>query len=138
MNRILASSVVLVSILLLMGMGGMGGPAEVGKVPTPEKNFNVRVTDREGVQTTLSQFSQEGKVSLIGKRGDATVTIPFEKVSQIQFETLGGKDVQAKVSLRGQEAANVNVEKMAKFYGKADFGTFEIAAKDLKSINFLP
>jgi len=138
MKKILAAIVVLATFSLLMGMGGMGGPAEVGKIPTPEKNFNVRVTDREGVQTSLSQFSQEGKVFLIGKRGDATVTIPFEKIAQIQFETVEGKDVQAKVSLRGQETADVKVERMAKFYGKADFGTFEIAAKDLKSISLLP
>ena len=139
MKRILAPIVVLATFLLLMGMGGLGGPGEVGKVPTPEKNFNVRVTDQKGVQTSLSQFSQEGKVFLVGKRGDATITIPFEKMTQIQFEPLEGKDVQAKVSLRGPEtAADVKMERQAKFYGKADFGTFEIAAKDLKSISFLP
>ncbi len=138
MKKILAPIVVLATFFLLMGMGGLGGPAEVGKVPTPEKNFNVRVADREGVQTSLSQFSQEGKIFLIGKRGDATVTIPFEKITQIQFQTLEGKDIQANVSLRGPETAAVKLEKQAKFYGKADFGTFEIAAKDLKSISFLP
>jgi len=138
MKRFLAPVVVLATFLLLMGMGGMGGPAEVGKVPAPEKNFNVRVTDREGVQTSLSQFSQEGKIFLVGKRGDATITISFEKITQIQFETLGGKDVQVKVSLRGPEAVDVKMEKQAKFYGKTDFGTFEIAAKDLKSVSFPP
>ena len=138
MKRILAPIILLATFFLLMGMGEMGGPAEVGKIPIPEKNFNVRVTDRQGVQTSLSQFSQDGKVFFVGKRGDATVTIPFEKITQIQFETLGGKDVQAKVSLRGQETADVKVEKLAKFYGKADFGTFAIAVKDLKSISFLP
>jgi hypothetical protein len=138
MKTILAPVMVLASFLLLMGMGGTGGPAEVGKIPIPEKNFNVRVTDRAGVQTSLSQFSQEGKVFLVGKRGDATVTIPFEKISQIQFETLEGNEVQAKMSLRGAETAEVKLEKPAKFYGKTDFGTFEIAAKNLKSITFLP
>ena len=138
MIRILAPVVVLATFLLLMGMGGMGGPAEVGKIPAPEKNFNARAVDRQGVQTSLSQFSQEGKVFLVGKRGDGTVTIPFEKISQIQFETLEGNAVQVKVSLRGEETINLKVDKQAKFYGKADFGTFEIAGKDLKSISFLP
>ncbi|HYB21854.1 MAG TPA: hypothetical protein VEH09_13040 [Thermodesulfobacteriota bacterium] len=140
MKRILAPIVVLATFLLLMGMGGVGGPAEVGKIPAPEKNFNVRVTDQKGVQTSLSQFSQEGKVFLVGKRGDATVSIPFEKITQIQFEASEGKDkdVEAKVSLRGLETGDIRMEKQAKFYGKADFGTFEILAKDLKSISFLP
>ena len=138
MKTILAPVGVLATFLLLMGMGGMGGPAEVGKVPTPEKSFNVRVVDRQGTQTTLSQFSQEGKAFLVGKRGAATVAIPFEKISQIQFETLEGNAVQVKVSLRGQETIDVTVDKQAKFYGKADFGTFEIAVKDIKSTSFLP
>jgi len=138
MQRILAPIVVLSAFLLLMGMGGIGGPTEVGKVPVPDKNFNVRVTDQKGVVTSLSQFSQEGKVFLVGKRGDATVAIPFEKITQIQFEALEGKDIEAKVSLRGLETGDVKLEKQAKFYGKADFGTFEILAKDIKSISFLP
>jgi hypothetical protein len=138
MQRILPPIILLATFFLLMGMGGMGGPGEIGKIPTPEKNFNVRVSDREGVQTSLSQFSQEGKVFLFGKRGEATVTVPFEKITQIQFETLEGNDVQAKMSLRGAETAEVKLEKSAKFYGKTDVGTFEIAAKNLKSISFLP
>lgn len=138
MKTVLAPAVVLATFFLLMGMGGMRGPAEVGTVPTPEKNFNVRVADRQGTQTLLSQFSQEGKAFLVGKRGAATVAIPFEKISQLQFETLEGNAVQVKASLRGQETIDVKVDKQAKFYGKADFGTFEIAVKDLKSISFLP
>jgi hypothetical protein len=30
------------------------------------------------------------------------------------------------------------VDKKAKFYGKADFGTFQIEGKDLKTVIFLP
>jgi hypothetical protein len=138
MKRILAPIVVLATFLLLMGMGELGGSAPTGKVPTPAKNFNAQVVDREGIQTSLSQFSQEGKVFLVGKRGDATVTVSFEKISQVQFEALQGDEVQAKVSLRGQETVDIKVDKLAKFYGKADFGTFQIAVKDLKSITFLP
>ncbi len=138
MKRFLPSIMVLASFLLLMGMGEMGGSAPAGKTPVPEKNFNVRVTDREGTQTALSQFSQEGKVFLAGKRGDANVTVPFEKISQIEFQALEGKETQARVSLRGQENIDLKLEKQAKFYGKADFGTFQIDAKDVKSISFLP
>ena len=86
----------------------------------------------------LSQFSQEGKVFIAGKRGDAIVTIPFEKITQIQFEPLEGKEVQAKVALGGQEIVGVKLDKQAKFYGRADFGTFQIDGKDLRSVTFLP
>lgn len=138
MKKFLPLLVVLTTFLCLMGMGGLGGSAPTGKIPAPVKNFNVRVTDQEGVQTSLSQFSQDGKIFLAGKRGDAEVTIPFEKISQVQFQPLDKKEVQAKVSLRGQEGVEVTVDGQAKFYGKADFGTFQIDAKDLKSLSFLP
>ena len=137
MKRFLAPMFILVSILFIMGMGEMGGAVPGDKIPTPEKNFTVRVTDREGVQTSLNQFSQEGKVSLVGKRGSATVSIPFEKISQVQIQVVEGNDVQVKVSLRTQESVDIKMGKSAKFYGKADFGTFQIEGKDLKTINFL-
>jgi hypothetical protein len=130
--------VLFASLIFLMGMGDLGGSAPAGKVPAPEKNFKVRIVDREGVQTSLSLFSQEGKVFLAGKRGDAVVTIPFENVTQVQFEPLEGSDVRARVSIKGAEGVEIRLEKRAKLYGKADFGTFQIEAKDVKSVTFLP
>ncbi|NWF57554.1 MAG: hypothetical protein HXY45_22470 [Syntrophaceae bacterium] len=138
MNRFLASILVLISFLFLMGMGELGGTAPANKVPAPEKNFAVRVTDREGIQTSLSQFSQEGKVFITGKRGGATVTVPFEKVSQMQIQSAEGNEVQVKLTLRTQDSLDIKVDKRAKFYGKADFGTFQIEGKDLKTVLFLP
>jgi hypothetical protein len=98
----------------------------------------VKVTDREGFQTSLSQFSQEGKVYITGKRGGAIVTVPFEKISQIQFQSAEGNEIQAKLTFRTQDSLDIKVDKRAKFYGKADFGTFQIDAKDLKTVSFLP
>jgi hypothetical protein len=40
--------------------------------------------------------------------------------------------------LRNQEKVEIKVDKNLKFYGKADFGTFQIETKDLKSISFQP
>jgi hypothetical protein len=138
MKRFLAPMVILSSLLFLMGMGELGGSAPANKVPSPEKNFSAKVTDREGIQTSLSQFSQEGKIFLAGKRGSAAITVPFEKISQIQFQAAEGNEIPAKLTLRTQEALELKVDKRSKFYGKADFGTFQIDAKDLKAISFLP
>jgi hypothetical protein len=138
MKKYFAPVVIFSSFLFLMGMGGLGGPAAVEKTPVPEKNFNARVIDHQGVQTSLSQFSSEGKVFLMAKRGDATVTIPFEKISQVEIKGPVGNEVVALVTLRNQEKVGVKVDKNLKFYGKADFGTFQIETKDLKSITFQP
>jgi hypothetical protein len=138
MKKFLAPMALFSSFLFLMGMGELGGSAPANKVPSPEKNFAVKVTDREGIQTSLSQFSQEGKVFLAGKRGGATVTVPFEKISQVQFQAAEGNEIAAKLTLRTQESLDLKVDKRSKFYGKADFGTFQIDAKDLKAVSFLP
>jgi hypothetical protein len=119
-------------------MGELGGTAPVDKIPAPDKNFTARVVDRQGIESTLSKVSYEGKVFLVGNRGSATVTIPFEKISQLQLQSLEGSEVLAKVFLRDQKSIEIKVAKRAKFYGKAEFGTFQIEMKDLRSINFQP
>ncbi len=138
MKNYFAPVVLFSSLLFLMGMGGLGGPAPVEKTPVPEKNFNARVLDHQGVQTSLSQVSFEGKVFLVGKRGDATVTIPFDKISQVEIKGQEGNEVLVVVALQKQEKIEVKIDKSSKFYGKADFGTFQIESKDLKSISFQP
>ncbi len=136
MKKILAPAMILFSLIFLLGMGGLGG-TPVEKVPTPDKDFHARVVDRDGVQTSLSEFSQDGKTFLAGKRGEGLVAVPFDKISQVQFRTEGNL-VAAKVSLRDQHSVEIMVEKQSRFYGKTDFGTFQIETKDLKSISFQP
>ena len=138
MKRFLVPMVIFSSVFFLMGMGEMGGAIPADKTPTPEKNFAVRVTDREGIETNLKLFSQDGKASLAGKRGSATVSIPFEKIAQVQIQGVAGNEVTARVSLRDQQNLDIKIEKKSKFYGQANFGAFQVEVKDLKAVQFLP
>jgi hypothetical protein len=138
MKKYFAPAVIFSSLLFLMGMGGLSGGPPAGKIPAPEKNIRARVVDRQEIQTSLSQVSFAGNVFLVGKRGDATVTIPFEKIFHIDIKGQEGNEVRVVVTLQNQERVEVKVDKSSKFYGKADFGTFQIETKDLKSISFLP
>ena len=70
--------------------------------------------------------------------GDADVAIPFENISQTQFQNPEGNDALARVFLRDGKEVEIKMDKRSKFYGKAEFGTFQIEAKDLKSISFQP
>ena len=132
------SIILICSILFLLGMGDLGGKAPKDKIPEPEKNFAVQVVDLQEIQTALRNFSQEGRVFLEGKRGKASITIPFEKISQIHLQNLKGDKISAKVSLRNGDNIEMQINRKAIFYGKAKFGTFQIEAKDLKSIRFQP
>ncbi len=127
-----------VAYLFLMGMGELGGTAPLEKIPIPAKDFKVEIVDQLGVKTNLSNFSQEGKVVLAGKRGQAQIAIPFEIISKAEFLKLEGQEVILKVSLREFKSYEIKIEKKSKFFGQADFGPLRIDAQDLKAINFLP
>ncbi|MBI4495697.1 MAG: hypothetical protein HY697_02070 [Deltaproteobacteria bacterium] len=130
--------VLLASLLFLAGMGDLGGGSSGERFPVPEKNFSVVAVDREGVKTTLIQFNQEGRTSLAGKRGSASVTIPFEKIGEVQNQGLQGNEALVRVKLKDQKITELRVDKRSKFYGRADFGTFQIELQDLKSLSFQP
>jgi hypothetical protein len=138
MKNIFAWGVLIFSFLLLTGMGGLGGSTPVDKIPEPPKKFTVVVVDRQGVKTTLGQFSHEGKVFITGKRGNADVASPFENISQVQFKGEDGNDIGVEIHMREPKAVEIRIDKRSKFYGKAEFGTFQIESKDLQSINFTP
>ena len=138
MKRITAPAVLLACFFFLLGMGELGGGGTpVDKIPTPDKVFSAAVVDREGVQSTLQSFSFEGKTFLAGKHGSASVTVPFDRISEIQFQGQEGGEMIVRVALRDQKSVSLKVEKRSKFFGKTDFGTFQVEAKDLKSVRFL-
>ncbi len=138
MKKYIAPAILLCCFSFLLGMGELGGgPTPVNKIPAPEKNYAAEVIDRLGVQTALQSFSFEGKIYLAGNYGSASVTVPFEKIGEIQFQGPEGNEIGAKVILRDQKTVQVKVDKRAKFFGKTDFGTYQVESKDLKSIRFL-
>ena len=138
MKRYAAPAVLLACFFFLLGMGELGGGATpTDKIPTPKKLFSATILDREGVQTTLQSFSLEGKIFLAGKHGSASVAVPFDKISEIQFQGQEGSEMGARVILRDQKTVSIKMEKRSKFFGKTDFGTYQVEAKDLKSIRFL-
>jgi hypothetical protein len=114
-----------------------GGPAPVDKIPTPEKNYSAVLLDRQGVQTTIQSFSFEGKIFLAGKLGSASIAVPFEKIAEIQFQGQEGSETTASVVLRDQKTVQLKMDKRSKFFGKTDFGTYQVEAKDLKTVRFL-
>jgi hypothetical protein len=137
MNKNRAMAVFLAGFVFLLGMGELGGgPAPIDKIPSPEKNFPAQVVDRQGVQALLQSFSFEGKVFLAAKHGSAAVAVPFEKISAVHFQEIEGGEISARIVLRDQKTVAVKLDRRAKFFGKTDFGTYQVEAKDLKSIRF--
>ena len=120
--------------LLLTGMSGLGG-TPANRVPTPEKDFSATFTDKQTVVTVCSQVSRQGETFFMGKRGEGTVTVSFEKVQTAEFKNRGDK-VTAVIKLTTGKTVEIEVDKGQTFYGNVDFGTFKIEAADLKRITF--
>ena len=115
-----------------LGLGGTG--SSPGKVPTPTRNFGAEVTDRAGVVTRATQVSCGGETFIVGKRGETTLTVGFEKVRRVRFGTPADKAVEATVETVGGDTLRLRVDRDLVCAGHTEFGTVQIQAGDLQSL----
>ena len=127
--------VLLVGALCCMGMGELGGQPE-GTLPETDVQIEAKVVDRSGVETSVNQFSMNGKTYLDAQRGSGQLTIPFQQVASLTFGKISGDDTVVQVKLNSGEVMDLTVRKRALFYGSTGYGTFVIKARDLARIEF--
>ena len=127
--------VLLVGALCCMGMGELGGQPE-GTLPETDVQIEAKVVDRSGVETSVNQFSMNGKTYLDAQRGSGQLTIPFQQVASLTFGKISGDDTVVQVKLKSGEVMDLTVRKRALFYGSTGYGTFVIKARDLARIEF--
>ena len=136
MKRAAIQILLLVIASFCLGMGGLGGQPE-GTIPETDVNFQVEVTDRDGVTTSLAKFSMAGKTALDAWRGQGKLTIPFANIDTIVFNDSSGNAVTVEVKLRSGETMMLQVRSRVLFYGSTGFGAYQIRSKDLAQIDFL-
>ena len=135
MRGAVTAMLVLITAVMLMGMGNLGGAPE-GTVPKTDENIKVLVVDRAGVSTELSQFSLDGKVFLAGRRGEGEVNVLFHNLKEVSFGAVSGEDVAADLLLKSGSRQQLRVNKGVIFYGDTGYGAFHIAAHDISRIVF--
>lgn len=116
-----------------LGLGGTGGSTP-GKVPTPARNFGAEVTDRAGVVTRATQVSCGGETFVVGKRGESTLTVGFDRVRRVRFGTPGDKTVEVTVETVGGDTIRLRVDRDLVCAGHTEFGTVQVEAGDLQSL----
>lgn len=136
MKRMTMLLLLALGALLLTGMGGLGGAPE-GTVPQTEENIKVKLTDREGVTTELSQFSLDGKTSFEGQRGGGKILVFMRNVASAEFGAVSGEDVPVDIKLKSGESLQIKVRKRLVFYGSTGYGAFQIRARDLRRVDVL-
>jgi hypothetical protein len=133
LRNFVAITTLLVCWVLLLGMGGTTGE----DFPTPDMDFHATVTDERGITTSCTGVSWEGEVFFKAKRGEATVTIPFEKVRSIKrIARNGDGTVDFRISLKDGKDVAVTFNEESRFFGKTNFGTYKITAKNIQRAVF--
>jgi len=135
MRKLTATFLVLLTAVILCGMGGLGGEPE-GSLPETEHDFAVTVADRSGVATELSRFSMDGSTFLHGQLGDASVTIPFEEIQSASFTTIANDRIKVKLDLRQGNDLTLNIRRRSGFAGQMEVGVYRIKAEDVSRIDF--
>ena len=120
----------------LMGLGG-GSEKEEGAIPIPSKSYTVTLSDNQGNKLQGERFTWEGKVHLRASFGNATITVPFEKLKTLQMSKGNTPDrVNVKALLRSGDTLELTVDAKTKCYAETKFGNYEIFMADLASIEF--
>jgi len=135
MKRFALMVMVLIGACFCLGMGELGGQPE-GTIPETDVKIAAKVVDREGMVTSLDQFSMDGKTYLDTKRGSGQLTIPFQQLESVTFGKLSGDEMAVEVKFRTGETMNLAIRKRAVFYGSTGYGAYVIKARDLARIEF--
>ena len=126
-------AIVIVCLAFLSaGMGGLG-EQDPTKIPEPLHDFSATVVDQRDIASDITLMSLDGQTFLIGKRGGATVSIPFENIEAIEF-SMSGKDVYAAVTMKGQPRVALKMERDRVVYGQLSYGNFAIKVEYIRKI----
>ncbi len=131
-KKITAVSIILVFFGIFSGMGNSGNLKNT-EIPEPETDLTATLIDQEGLSSRITRFSLEGNTFIPGKRGGATVNIPFENIQKLDFRKRGN-DLDVVVSLKKGETVELKMDEGQNFYGKLPYGTLSIKAGQVKRI----
>lgn len=135
MKRFAMMALVLVVTLFCMGMGDLGGQPE-GTIPETDVRIEAKIVDRSGIETSLNQFSMDGKTYLDALRGNGQLTIPFQQLATLNCGKITGDELAVQVKLKSGSVMDLAIRKRAVFYGSTGYGAFVIKARDVARIEF--
>jgi len=135
MKRLSLLALLLVAALFCMGMGELGAQPE-GTVPETDVRIEAKIVDRSGVETSLNQFSMDGKTYLDALRGSGQLTIPFQQLATLTCGKVAGDEMAVQVKLKSGSVMDLAIRKRAVFYGSTGYGAFVIKARDVAKIDF--
>jgi hypothetical protein len=125
-------ALVLISLPLL-GMGALGGGGSGG---IPERNYEATFVDRDGAKVDAKWVNAGGDLALAGQLGRGDLRISFDNIKTVEFTGDAAKGLVAKIALRKGDPVEIKVRSSLAFAGQTPLGTYQIRARDLRSVEF--
>jgi hypothetical protein len=113
--------------MLIMGMSGLGTPANQSAVTS---SFSFKITDIDNTEIELSSVTIDGKTTFGGYLGKGKVQIPFATIAHIDLN----KDAACVTMVDSTQVCNIKTNTISRLYGNTPFGAYQIALKDLKTL----
>jgi len=120
-------------LLMAMGIGESEGPV---RIPEPQTNYKVLLTDQEGNRVELTHFSIEGQSFVLGKIGKGEAAVPLDQVKDVEFSNQGDM-LKAKLILAKGGPVELKVKPSLVATGKTTFGNYRIPLKEVTRIQVL-
>jgi len=107
----------------------------VEKIPQPDREFQVKLSDVDGNIIKVKSFSIDGLTYLPVKLGKTELSLDFAKIKKMLFYV---QNNQVKVNVFFKDGSNnlFNLKKDLFFVGKTKWGNLKIEAKYVKEIEF--
>lgn len=143
------ATLALVTVLLTGGMvgvlatttslatGAFGGDAP-SRIPVPARSFSATFEDAGGTSVKgASKVTFNGEVFLYGRFGAGQVTIPFERIAQVEIHKAADPLKRtAVVTLNdGSAPVRVELEDDTPWYARTRFGNYKVEVRDLRKIS---
>jgi hypothetical protein len=122
--------VILCALFFLLGMSGFGGSANQ---PSTTSAFNAKVLDVASNEVEITSVTIDGKTTFGGYLGKGKVQIPFENITHIEIS----KGNVCVTLMNGGQICNLKTNEISRLYGNTSFGTYQIALKDIKGLDFI-
>lgn len=136
-RRFLLVLIPLIACPVVAWATGFGSDAPPSRIPIPARDFSATVEDHGGVTMQVDRVSYNGEVFLYGEIGAAQVTIPFEKITTVEFTPHDVEDKRkATATTKDGDKITVVVDDDTLCYGKTKFGNYSIEVEDLRRITF--
>ena len=112
------------------------GGSSAASATTKQPRLTVLVVDKDGTETRV--FSRGFEDSYSGKAFQLKngQSIPFEKITSVDFIEKQGYDQDVKVTLRDGRAVEGSIMAGEQLTGESDIGPFSVSVTKLKQITF--